>query len=277
MSDTVAIIAGAGAFPIHVADEAARQGWTVVGFGLQGWVNPTLAEHVTAYEELSVGQLGRLLERLQAHQVTQAVMAGKVTKDVLFDSRVSFDDEAVKVIGRVKEFSVNGLLGAIGSRLAHEGITLLDSSRFLKDALCPVGVLTSRAPTAEEHGDLHVGIRAARQLAALDVGQTVVVKRTVIVAVEALEGTDATILRAGQLAGAGGVVVKTASPTQDRRFDLPIVGPDTITAMAAAGASCLAVEAGSTLLLDRERLLADANANGLTLVGVEAPADDPHP
>jgi len=271
MNNSCAIIAGAGGFPLHVAQEARRQGLRVVAIGLQGWADPGLTKHVDAYAEVAVGQLGRLIEQLKAHQVHRAVMAGKVTKEVLLDSRIGFDAEALGVLNQVTDYSVSNLLGAIAQRLAKDGIELLDSSTFLKPNLCPVGVLTQRQPTSAEQEGIRIGTSAARQLASLDVGQTVVVKGRVVVAVEALEGTDATIQRAGQLAGRDCVVVKMASPTQDMRFDLPVLGPQTIVTASAAGASCVAVEAHKTLLLDKDQLFAHANAAQLALVGVEVP------
>lgn len=271
MSDVCGLIAGAGSFPRHVAREAKRRGLKVVAIGLQHWVDPALAQEVDVYEEVAVGQLGRLLARLNTHQVRQAVMAGKVTKEVLFDSRVQFDSEALGILGRVNDYSVNGLLGAIAARLAKDGVTLLDSSTFLKDQLCPVGVLTRRQPTAAEHEDIRIGLQVARRIAELDVGQTVVVKQRVVVAVEALEGTDAAIRRAGELARGGGlVVVKMAAPAQDMRFDLPVLGPQTLSVVTQAGATCLAVEAQKTLLLDKDALLAQADAAQLCLIGVGA-------
>ncbi len=269
---TIGIIAGAGSFPIDVAKEAHRLGLRVVAIGLEGWVDARLSEHADTFEQVPIGQLGRLFDRFAAHHVRQAVMAGKVTKEVLFDPRVEFDAEALQVLEQVKEFSVNGLLGAIADRLAGRGVTLLDSSTFLRHQLCPTGVLTVRQPSPEERVDVDMGTDAARQMATLDVGQTVVVRRKVIVAVEALEGTDAAIQRAGQLAGAGCVVVKMASRTQDRRFDLPVLGLRTIDVASAAGVSCLAVQAGSTLLLDKTALIEQANRHQLCLVGIE-PAD----
>ena len=271
MSHSCAIIAGSGAFPLHVAGEAKRQGLTVVGIGLQGWVDPTLAQHVDAYEEIAVGQLGHLIERLKAHHTTHAVMAGKVTKDVLFDARARFDAAALGILGQVTDFSVNSLLGAIAGRLAEDGITLLDSSTFLKEHLCPAGVLTTRRPTPSDAQEIQLGARVARQLAEWDIGQTVVVKQRVIVAVEALEGTDAAITRAAQLAGRDLVIVKMASPQQDMRFDLPVLGRESVAVAAAAGAACVAVEAGKTLLLDKDALIARANEANLCLVGLEFP------
>ena len=272
MSHTCAIIAGSGSFPAHVAQEAKRQGLQVVVIGLKGWAEPTLARYADVYEELAVGQLSALIQRLKTHQIREAVMAGKVTKGVLFDSQAHMDGETVGLLSRLSDFSVKSLLGAIAQRLAQEGITLLDSSTFLRDQLCPEGVLTARAPTDEETEDIRVGVEAARRIAELDVGQTVVVKRKVLVAVEALEGTDATLRRAGQLAGPGCVVVKMASPTQDRRFDLPVLGRQTLRVATRIGAHCLAVEAHATLLLEKTALLAEAEAGQLSLVGIAPPS-----
>ena len=269
VNETCGIIAGAGSFPLHVAREATRQGLKVVALGIQGWVDPALASHVDVYEEIAVGQIGQLIGTLKAHQIRRAIMAGKVSKEILFDPRVQFDADALLLLSQVKELSVPAVLGSLVARLAQDGIELLDSSTFLKADLCPVGVLTRRQPTPVEQEDIRVGAQAARQMAELDIGQTVVVKGAVIVAVEALEGTDAAIARAGQLAGTGCVVVKMASANQDMRFDLPILGPKTIETAIAAGVGCVAVEAGKTLLLDRDALLAHANTAKLCVVGLE--------
>lgn len=268
MNSKIAIIAGAGRFPFHVAHEAKRQGLGVVVMGIQGWVDRSLAAQVEAYEEVAVGQLRDFMDRLKAHAVQQAIMAGKVTKGVLLDHSTRFDAEALALLRDARDLSVTTLLGAIGNRLAREGITLLDSSTFLKEGLAPVGVLTTTSPTAAQDEDIQTGLRAARAIADLDIGQTVIVKDRVVVAVEALEGTDAAIRRAHTLAGPGLVVVKVASADQDRRFDLPVIGVETVTTLKESGVSCLAVEAGTTLLLDREALLASANATNLCLVGV---------
>ena len=269
MTSRVAIIAGAGRFPFYVAMEAKRQGLSVVAMGIQGWADPSLAAQVDAYEEIAVGQLGKLIAWLQSHDVRQAIMAGKVTKAVLLDPRTAFDAEALGILQQTRALSVGTLLGAIGQRLESDGITLLDSSTFLQHSLCPLGVLTSRRPTAVEEADIQLGIQAARQLAGLDIGQTVVVKGGVVVAAEALEGTDAAIRRAHALADGNLVVVKMASPDQDRRFDLPVVGSETMTVLRECEVSCLAMEAQTALLLDRAALIASANAANLCLLGVQ--------
>ena len=272
MTSRIALIAGAGQFPFHVAAAARRQGTSVLAIGIQGWADPKLAREVETYEEMGIGQLGALVARLKSQDVRQAIMAGKVTKAVLMNGQQAFDADFRQILAGAKNFSVNALLGAVGERLAREGITLLDSSTFLRADLCPVGAVTSRGPTEAEQADIAVGVRAARQLAGLDIGQTVVVKNLIVVAVEAMEGTDTTIHRAHALAGNGLVVVKIASPDQDRRFDLPIIGAATLATLQALHVSCLAVEAGTTLLLDRPMLIKAADGAGMCIVGVAAGA-----
>lgn len=268
MAERVALIAGAGQFPVHVAQQATRQGVRVVALGIKGWVDPALAAYVEAYEEIDIGQLGRLIERLKYHRATRAIMAGKVTKGVLLTERTSFDEEMANLLAQVKDVSVTAVLGAVAQRLGAEGVVLLDSSTFLKPQLCPVGVLTSREPTPQERDDVRIGQQAARTMANLDVGQTVVVKGLVVIAVEALEGTDAAIRRAHALAGSGLVVVKAAAANHDRRFDLPIIGLDTLAVLRESGVSCLAVEADFTVLLEREAFLAGANAAKICVLGM---------
>jgi hypothetical protein len=272
VSTPLLLIAGAGRFPFEVTAAAKRQGVAVYAVGVKGWVDPGLRRAVDRYEELDVGALGALLACVKAWGARRAVMAGKVTKAVLFAQPQRFDAAMQELLRQAPDASVGSLLGALAQRLAREGVELVDSSAFLRGQLCPEGALTQRAPRPDEWEDIRAGMRAARQLAALDIGQTVVVKRGVIVAVEALEGTDATVRRARELAGEGFVVVKTAAAQQDRRFDLPVVGPQTIAALAAGAAACLAVEAEQTLLLEREQLIDAADAAGLCLVGVRPSA-----
>lgn len=268
MTDHVAIIAGAGRFPFNLAREAKRSGVRVSAIGLKGWVDASLEAEVDDYIELPVGALGSLIRHLVERDISHVIMAGKVTKAVLFDPATTFDAETIALLANVKENSVNGLLGAIAEKLAERDIRLLDSSIYMKAAICPEGVLSERKPTAAEKTDIHFGVDVARHVSEMDIGQTVVVRNRVVIAVEAFEGTDAAIRRAGQLAHGQLVAVKTGSSQQDRRFDLPCVGPDTIATLAQAGVSCLALEAGSALLLDKEKLIEDVNAHGIALVGV---------
>lgn len=262
------LIAGAGQFPFHVARAAKAQGLWVFAVGISGWVDASLARAVDGYAELPVGQLSQVIAHLKTARITQAVMAGKVAKAAILNPGEALDAEMRVLLSQVKGFSVNDLLGAVAHRLAREGIQLLDSSSLLASSLCPVGSMTRRGPTAQEETDIAVGVRSARQLAALDIGQTVIVRRGVVVAVEAVEGTDAAIARAHELVGEGLVVVKVGSPTQDRRFDLPVVGLETLQTARRCRVSCLAVEAGSTLLLDRQAVIDEANEAKICLIGV---------
>ena len=268
----IGLIAGSGRFPLLIAREAARQGRPVIAFGVKGWVDAGLASQVTSYEELEVGAVATLLARLQARGVRHVILAGKVTKQALLQPAEVFDAQARALLTAAPDASVNALLGQLGRLLAVAGITLLDSSTFLEALLCPIGVVTARAPSLAEQADVQAGLGVARTLAALDVGQTVVVKQRVVVAVEALEGTDATIRRAREVAGPGLVVVKAASPAQDRRFDLPVLGCATIDVCRQAGVSCLAVQARLTLLLDKDDLITRADAAGLCVLGVDPTA-----
>ena len=266
--DSLAIIAGSGRFPILVAQEAKRQGRRVVGIGVRGWVHPEFATRVDVYHELDIGALGILFERLKRDGVSRVVLAGKVTKQVLLDP-AAFDAAGRSLLESAPDFSVQALLGQLGSRLAGEGMTLLDSSSFLQEFLCPAGVLSARPPSAAEREDVALGVRVAQAITPLDIGQTVVVKRRVVIAVEALEGTDAAIRRAHELAGGGLVVVKLGGAAQDRRFDLPVLGLDSIKVCRHSGVTCLALEAGNTLLLERHAVVAAIDAAGLCALGIE--------
>lgn len=270
MASSVAIIAGAGSFPRIAAQAARKQGNRVVIIGLKGWADPALASQADTYEEVAVGEVSRLLKTLKSNQVKEAILAGKVTKRVLLDPAVVFDVEAIKLLAQAKDKSVPSLLKAISERLALDGVTLLDSSVFLKDSLCPLGVLTARKPNEKEDQDIRTGLSVTSALANIDVGQTVIVKERVVVAVEALEGTDAAIKRAYDLAGRGLVVVKTAAPGHDRRLDLPVVGIETIETLKACGVTCLAVEADMALILDKQAVIAEANDAGIAIAGIRS-------
>jgi len=265
----LAVIAGSGRFPFLVTEEAKRRGHTVTVFGINQWADPSLAELADAYETVDVGALDALLKRLREKGIRQAIMAGKVTKQVFVDSSAHFDSKTQGLLERLKSASVKAVLGQIGRVFAKEGVKLLDSSSFLEHLLCPKGVLTVERPTQAQQSDIQLGMQVARTMASMDIGQTVVVKKRVVVAVEALEGTDAAVQRANTLAGDGLVVVKLASPSQDMRFDIPVLGKEGLAVFRKAGVACVAVQANKTLLLDRDALIAEANEARMCLVGVE--------
>ena len=215
---------------------------------------------------VSLGHLGTCIRLLKSAEVKQAVMAGQV-KHVSIFSGIVPDLTLLSVIARLKSRNTDALIGAVADVLRKEGIELLDSTAFLAPLLAAEGVLGSRPPSPEEQTDFDFGYRMADTIAGLDIGQTIAVKDQAVVAVEAMEGTDEVISRAGRLAGPGVRIVKVAKPKQDMRFDVPVVGRATIEAMRAAGASALSIDAGKTLLLDGAAVLERANHAGISVVG----------
>lgn len=262
------LIAGKGDFPFWVATAARAQGYAVHTVALTGWTQPRIAEVASSCVWLQLGELSKLLEAFRAQQVTVATLAGQITKEAVLSAMTSFDHEALRVVARAGSFRVNDLLGAVAQRLEQAGITLVDALRFLESWVPAKGTLTRREPSAQEWDDVWIGQSVAKALAAFDVGQTVVLKRGVVLALEAAEGTDAAIRRAGSFQEDGLVVVKMARPKQDLRFDVPVIGAETLTSLREAKAACLAVEAQKTLLLERETIVAQADDDGLAIVAV---------
>ena len=263
--ERVGIIAGSGQLPFVAARQARAQGLRVVAAAIRGEAAPELAGEVDALHWVGVGQLGRLIHVLQSEGVADAVMVGKIRLTWLF-RHVRPDLRALWLLWRVRDRRGDTLLEAVAGQLERAGITLLDCRRFLGPILAPRGVLTRRAPNRREREDIAFGRDIARGVAALRLGQTVVVRRGTVVAVESVEGTDACIRRGGGLARGGVVVVKATRPDHDMRFDLPVVGPDTAAALRDAGATAMALEAERTLLLEREATVAAADAAGIALV-----------
>ena len=265
------LIAGNGRFPFLVLEAARQAGHEVTVIALTEETFPELAEAaakppVAPLHWISLGQLGTCIALLQQAGVTKAVMAGQVKHTKLFADIVP-DGTLAAVLTRLKAGNTDSIISAVADALQHHGIQLIDSTAFLAPLMARDGVLTRREPTAEERADLEFGYRIADTIAGLDIGQTIAVKATAIVAIEAMEGTDAVIARAGHLAGAGVRIIKVAKPNQDMRFDVPVVGVSTIKAMGAAGATLLSVDAGKTLLIDGEAVLHAANDAGICVVG----------
>lgn len=266
---TIGLIAGGGRFPLLFAESARRAGHRVIAVAHRNETDPALAERVDALTWVKLGQIGHLLEALKAGGATQTVMLGAITKRRFFADAM-LDATGLRVLARVAIRSDDNLLRAMARFLEEEGVPITDPTPFLADRLAPEGVLGRHAPTEEELTDARYGLELARGIGRLDLGQTVVVKDRVALAVEALEGTDACIARGGELAKSGGfVVAKAVKPGQDRRFDLPAVGPDTVDAIARAGGRVLAVEAGATLVMDLDRMIAQADRAKIVLLGVK--------
>jgi len=266
------LIAGNGRFPFLVLDAARGAGHDVTVVALKDETFPELAElaarpPAAAFHWISLGQLGTLIALLTDAGVTQAVMAGQVKHTKLFSVMANADATLLGVLMRLKTRNTDGLIGGIADALRDKGIALLNSTAFLAPLLAGEGVLTRRAPDDDERADLTFGYRIGDMVAGLDIGQTIAVKSAAVVAVEAMEGTDALIVRAGQLAGPGVRIVKVAKPNQDMRFDVPVVGVSTIEAMKAAGASTLSVDAGKTLMIDGDAIIKAADEAGICIVG----------
>ena len=232
-----------------------------------GETSPELEQVADRMHWVRVGQFGKVIQALKGDGVRQAVLLGGVKKTSLF-SGVRLDFRAIAFFAKLKSWKDDHILRALADGLEEEGITILESTFGLSNILVPEGVLTRRHPSSKERQDVSCGWNVAKEIGRMDIGQCVVVKDRVIVAIEAVEGTDDTIRRGGQLARRGAVVVKCCKPQQDLRFDLPAVGPQTIAAMKEVGASVLAVEAGKTVILDREEVLEQAHQAGIVLLGV---------
>ena len=272
----IGLIAGNGKFPFLVLQGARSLGHdvTVVAIKEEAFADLDGAARQADADLhwVSLGHLGTCIKILKAAGVQQAVMAGQV-KHVQIFSGVIPDLTLLSVFTRLKARNTDALISAVADVMRDEGIELLDSTAFLAPLLAKAGTLTARAPDESERADFEFGYRVADAIAALDVGQTIAVKHKAVVAVEAMEGTDEVIGRAGHLAGPGVRVVKVAKPNQDMRFDVPVIGVATIQAMRVAGASALSVDAGKTLVLDGEHVIASADEAGITIVGRQKEAD----
>ena len=280
-TSTLGLIAGNGRFPFLLLEAARAHGLRVVVAAIKEETDSEMNERASREPEhirvhwMSLGELSKLIETFQREGVTRAVMAGQVKHKQIFSS-IRPDWRLAKLLLNLRTRNTDMLLGAVAKVLGDEGIELLSSTMFLEPMLAAHGVLTARAPDETELADIAYGQAVARGLAAFDLGQTVVIAARACVAVEAMEGTDATIARAGALfrtleAEASTLarrltVVKVAKPNQDMRFDVPVVGVPTVETMVAAGATCLCVEAGRTLLFDREAMVAAADAAGISIV-----------
>jgi len=230
--------------------------------------SPEIEQQDATFEWVSVGQLGRLIRFFKREEVTHAIMAGQVKHHQIFRLNALPDLRMVRMLARLKAKNTDSLISAVADELAREGITLLDSTTFLEPLLASEGVVTRRAPSKEERADMEYGLGVAREIGRLDLGQTIAVKDRSVVAIEAMEGTDAVILRAGEVTrGKGFVIVKVAKPDQDMRFDVPVIGAPTIENMIRAGATALHVTAGKTLLFDRDELVKLADDNNIAVMG----------
>jgi DUF1009 family protein len=262
----IGLIAGDGRFPIIFADNVRRLGFTVSAIAHVGTTLPELESYVEHIHWLKIGQFGKALAALKQDGVGQAVMLGGIKKTNVFTT-LRPDLRALAIFSRLKHWKDDAILRAVAGELEREGIEILDSTFGLQDILAVEGCLTSKKPSKKEVEDIQFGWETLETLGALDIGQCVVVKNRVIVSVEAVEGTDEAITRGGKLGGKGAVVIKRTKPHQDLRFDLPAIGPQTIQTMISVQATVLAIEAGRTVIIDREDVLSQATEAGIAIVG----------
>ncbi len=261
------LIAGNGQFPFLVLEGARRAGVSLAVAAIREETDPRIEEVAETLTWVGIGQLGKMIRFFKRAGVERAIMAGQVKHVQIFSGALP-DVRMLKMLLRLPRRNTDALIGAVAAELADEGIELIDSTYFLQDHLAAVGTFTRRAPSASERGDIEYGLEVAREIARLDLGQTIVVRARACVAIEAMEGTDATVRRAGELARGRLTVVKIAKPDQDMRFDVPVVGLPTIETMHAAGATCLCITAGKTLIFDRAEMTKRADKHRIAVIAV---------
>ncbi|MCG3203888.1 MAG: UDP-2,3-diacylglucosamine pyrophosphatase LpxI [Elusimicrobia bacterium] len=264
------LLAGNGRFPFLVAQEARKNGRKVIAVAFNEEADPALEQVVDRIYWVYVGQLSKWIDIFKKEGVSDAVMAGLVRHSNMYADLKKFhpDMRALKLFWKLRDRKADTILGGVADELAQSGITLIPSIEHLQSYLAPQGTLTKRKPSAEELADVKFGFQLAKSMAGLDIGQTVCVKNKAVIAVEAMEGTDRCIRRAGEFSQGNFVVVKVSKPKQDLRFDVPVIGLNTIETFQESGGGILAIEAGKTLVLDREKLVDWANGEKIGILGV---------
>ena len=267
--ETLGLLAGIGHLPVDVAHSAKELGYKIVAIAVVADTDPELPEVADVFYTINVGKVGRILQTLKQHGVKNVIMIGKVTKEVLYKSGAIIPDLiAIRLLASLPDRKDDTVMNALVKLIEENEMHVMDQTVLIQPLLPEPGVLTRRKPTEQEWKDMQFGFRMAKELGRLDIGQTVVVKNQAVMALEAIEGTDACILRGGFLGKGGVIVAKTAKPAQDNRFDMPSVGTTTLTSMAHAGATGIVIEAGRTLLVDRKHTLAMAEEKGITIVSM---------
>jgi DUF1009 family protein len=268
IKSSIGIIAGTGDLPRIIARDARERGFKVFTIALENLASPDLSRVSDEIKWINVGKLGELIDTLKELDVKEAIMAGKVSKTLLYKSKITPDLRAVKLLFSLKDKSDDSILNAITRELEKEGIHVIDTTAFSPHLLTPEGVLTDDPPTMDEWKDIEFGWKIAKEIGRLDIGQTIVVKGQAVMAVEAIEGTDEAILRGGKLSGEGAVVIKVSKPHQDMRLDVPVIGMNTLKSMIEVRARVIAVEAHKSMIINRERLIKEAEESGISVVGI---------
>lgn len=260
------LIAGNGQFPFLTVDGAQRAGARLTIVAIKEETDPRIEDAGFPVKWVGIGQLGKMISFFKEQQVEKALMCGQVKHVQIFSGAMP-DMRMVKMLWNLPRRNTDSLIGGVASELENEGIELIDSTFFVQDHLAPRGALTKRQPNEQEIENIEYGLNIASEIARLDLGQTIVIRGKACVAIEAMEGTDATIRRAGELAKGKLTVIKVAKPDQDMRFDVPVVGVPTIQTMIEAGATCLSLTAGKTLIFDRPEMAALADKHKIAIVG----------
>ncbi len=266
--EKIGLIAGNKKFPILFSQNAKKKGFYIVAVAIKGDTSFSLSKYVDKIYWIGLDSFPRIFEIFKNEAVTKIVMAGQISPYRLFSKEVQRNKEIKELLESIKDKKADTIFGAIAERLKNFGFELISSTTFLEDYLPVKGTLTKREPSFSEWEDIYFGLDLAKEIAYLDIGQAVVVKDRAIVAVEALEGTDNLIRRAGKIAGGGITVAKVSKPKQDIRFDIPVVGLNTIKNLVKAKAKCLAIEAGKTLFIDKEESVKLADKNNISLVAL---------
>jgi len=266
-SRIIGLIAGGGQFPLLVAEAVKKDGMRVIAVAHLDETDPKLSDRVDDIVWVKLGQLGQLLKAFKKRGVTEALMAGTITKKRMFEN-IRPDLKGLAIMTKLAFFHDDDILRAVTRELAREGVTIIGSAQFLPELIAPEGCLTARGPNKAEKEDIRFGWKMAKELGRLDIGQCVVVRKRTVLALEAIDGTDATILRGGKLAQENAVVVKVSKPRQDLRFDVPSVGLETIRTLSRVNGAVLAVEAGKTLLFDKSEMIAEADRKNIAIVSL---------
>lgn len=266
--EKIGLLAGAGQLPVECARAAKDMGFEVYAVALLPETEAELAEVATDCKEISIAHLDTVLDYLKQNEVSKVTMIGKVTKELLFSGKVQPDARMLKLIMDLPDRNDDTIMMMFVRELAQAGIQAVDQTAMIRTLMPRRGQISEREPSADEKKDMEYGMRIAKELGGLDIGQTVVVKNLAVMALEAIEGTDACILRGGVLANGGAVVVKVAKPNQDNRFDVPTVGRKTIESMIEGGATAIAIEADKTLLVEREQVLSLAKEHSIAMVAM---------
>ena len=266
--EKLGLLAGVGHLPAACVRAARAQGYEVHAIALLPDVDPELQEAASVYRAISIGSIAEILAYLRQEEIKKVTMIGKVTKELLFTGAIQPDEMLRGMLMQLPNQNDDTIMMMFVGALMKIGVTPLDQTALIRPLMPAAGTLTSRPPTDAERADMEYGLQMAREIGRLDVGQTAVVKNRAVMALEAIEGTDACIRRGGALAGGGAVVAKAAKPQQDSRFDVPTVGLDTIESLVAAKALALVLEADKTLFIDKERAVALAEANGITIAAM---------